>query len=815
MNAIDFKTAIRNLRKDKLTAFVNLFGLSVGMACCILILVYIRYEFSYNTFNRQLKDIYRVNFITKVGGQITPESTTPIILGQVIKQNLSTVRQMARMYQRGGEVEVTDATGTKRVHEGDVYFSDNSLFSIFSISFVEGDPNTALNTPGKVVLTERMAKKYFGTKDPLGKTILYDHAIPLVVTGLVKDIPENSDCQFDFLISFESLYAVETPSMGDFLKKDWIFNPVTTFVLVNHGTKRQALNKQLNDLLKTNADQRSVLLHTVEAQPLADIHLKASEVLNNPSTNSMTYIYIFMGIALLILFIANVNFINLSIARASTRAKEIGMRKVLGASRTRLIRQIMREQLVISLLAFLLALGIASLGMPILNQLTDKHLPRFTWLNVHDLTIFIGVFLAMGVLAGVYPAVFLTRFEPAAIKSKGGVVKQRNLLRKTLLVAQFAISIVLAIGAVVVYRQLQYLRNKPLGFQKEQILTVPIFGSGASSIDYSVDPNLRQRMNSFTEELLKYSRVEAATATSDLPGQGFVKGLVIPEGFTSQDNIFVPWVSVDYTFLSTFHIPLVAGRDFSKAQGTDHLNAFILSESAVKSFGWNSPADAIGKHIIRGEQGTGKKGYVIGVIRDFNFNTLDQPMQPLIMDVNAPRFTQFAVRIQADHVPETVAYVHQVWDRWFPERVFESSFLDRDINALYNDKERLSRMMEYFSSIAILLSAIGLFSLATFLSVQRTKEIGIRKVLGATEFQIIGLLSGDFLALCGIAFAIAAPIAWLIMNQWLSNYANRVGIPWWIFGLAGFLGLFITSMSVGLQALKAARTNPVKSLRME
>jgi putative ABC transport system permease protein len=815
MNAIEFKTALRNLRKDKLTAFVNLFGLSVGMACCILILVYIRYEFSYNTFNRQAKDIYRVNFITKVGGEITPEATTPIILGQVIKQNLSTVHQMARMYQRGGEVEVGDSLAPKRFHEGDVYFSDNSLFNIFTISFVEGDPNTALNTPGKVVLTERMAKKYFGNKDPLGKTILYDHVLPLIVTGLVRDIPDNSDCTFDFLISFESLYAVETPTMGNFLKKDWIFNPVSTFILVNHGLKRKDLDIQLNELLKNNADQRSVTLHTLEAQPLLDIHLKASDVLNNPSTNSMTYIYIFMGIALLILFIANVNFINLSIARASTRAKEIGMRKVLGASRTHLIGQIMREQMVISLLAFVLGLGIASLVMPVVNQLTDKHLSRFIWLNLHDLSVFMVVFLTMGLLAGIYPALFLTRFEPAALKSKGGVIKQKNLLRKTLLVAQFAISIVLAIGAVVVYRQLQYLRNKPLGFQKEQIMTVPIFGSGASSIDYSVDAGLRQRMNAFTDELLKYSRVEAATASSELPGQGFVKGLVIPEGFSSQDNIFVPWVSVDYTFLSTFHIPLLAGRDFSKAQGSDHLNAFILSESAIKSFGWKSPADAIGKHIIRGEQGTGKRGFVIGVIRDFNFNTLDQPMQPLIMDVNAPRFTQFAIRIQADHVPETVAYVHQVWDRWFPERVFESSFLDKDIDALYNDKERLSRMMEYFSSIAILLSAIGLFSLATFLSVQRTKEIGIRKVLGASEFQIIGLLSGDFLALCGIAFAIAAPIAWYIMNQWLSNYANRVGIPWWIFALAGLLGILITSMSVGLQALKAARANPVKSLRTE
>jgi len=382
-------------------------------------------------------------------------------------------------------------------------------------------------------------------------------------------------------------------------------------------------------------------------------------------------------------------------------------------------------------------------------------------------------------------------------------------------VTQITISVILIISAMVIYRQLQYLRNKPLGFKKEYMINVPLFGNGASSMDYSVDLAVRGRMNTFTNELLKYNKIKGVTAASGLPGQGFVRGLVIPEGFADKDNLFFPWISVDYSFLSTFKIPLLAGRDFSKATGTDHLSAFILNESAIRKLGWKSPKDAIGKSMIRGSEIDGKRGSVIGVIKDFNFNTLDQPMQPLILDVNVPRFTNFAISIEADQIPGTISYIRKEWNAFFPERAFEYSFLDRDINALYNDKENLSRMVGYFAIIAIGLSCLGLFSLTSFLCSQRTREIGIRKVLGATVAGIVSLLSQDFIKLALLSLIIGSPVAWLIMKQWLDNYAYRTDVPGWIFLVSGIFILLVAACTVILQSVSAALSDPVKSLRTD
>ena len=820
MYVTDLKAAFRNLRKDKLSAAINLGGLAIGMACCMLILVYIRDELSYNAANTRLKDIYRVNWISKANGQFTPEATTPLALAPVIRTDLPQVRHVARMYQRGGEMRVPLPNGgqdpLKKFHEQNVYFSDRDLPDIFTIRFLEGNAETALSDPNSVVITEEMARKYFGTVDPIGKSFYYDNKVLLQVSGVVRKMPANSDLTFDFLISFETLFSVETPDMAKFLKTDWTFNPVYTYCLLAPGESPLAIDRALGGLLNKYGDNRGKELHLISVQPFKDIHLKASAVSGNPSTNSMAYLYIFGGIAILILLVANLNFINLSIARATGRAREVSMKKVLGAGKGRLIGQFLGEHLLLCFFAFLLGLLLNSAGMPLLNQLTGKQLSMLAWTSPFNLGLCLCLFLFTGLGAGLYPAFFMTRFNPAvSLKGKSGETVHKNTLRKVLLIIQFAISIILAIGATVIYRQLQYFRNKPLGFQKEQVLTVPIFGSGASSIDYAVDGPMRVRMNSFADELLKFNRIEAVSAASALPGQGFVMGLVIPQGFTGRNNLFVPWISVDYNFNSTFHIPLVAGRDFSKNTGTDHLSAFILSESAVRSFGWKSPADAIGKSIIRGDEQHGKRGRVIGVIRDFNFNTLDQPMQPLIMDVNAPRFTQFAIRIQPDHIPQTIRYIHDQWDQFFPERVFESSFLDKDISALYNDKERLSQLIEYFAGVAIFLSAIGLFSLTTFLSVQRTREIGIRKVLGAGVADIVYLLSFDFLRLTAIAFVIASPIAWYLMHRWLEQYAYRISISGWILCITGISGLAITAVTVALQSVKAAMASPVKSLRME
>jgi len=816
-----FKTAFRNLWKEKVSTVINLAGLATGMACCMLIVVYIKDELDFNTFNTNLPNIYNLNWITKNAGQTTVEATTPIVLSPVISPKIAGIQYAARMYQRSGEMQATsnvnNHTDIKRFQEQNVFFADGSLFNIFTIPFIRGNANNSIQALNTVVMTDEMAAKYFGNTNPVGKTLLFENKQPLLVSAVVKKMPDNSDIKFDFLVSFETLFAVEIKSTGDFLKNDWTINPASTYFLLKPRQDIRSIEHQLNAQLKINGNNRNREMNALALQPLRNMHLYAANVISNPSASSITYIYIFAGIALLILFIANINFINLSVARSVSRAREVGMRKVMGASRRQLVVQFIGETLLVCLAAFIIAFALAASGLPVLNQLTNKQLPWQVFFSLQNCLLFGGIFFLTGIFAGMYPAFFITRFSPAiSIKGKSGDKQERNTVRKALLVAQFTISIVLIIGAMVIWQQLQYLRDKPLGFQKQQMLVVPVFGSGTSSgLGNGVDGAMRKRMNAFVNELTRNSKIKAVTAASAMPGQGYIMGLVVPQGRSDRDNIFVPWVSVDYNFLEAFNIPLVAGRGFSKSTGTDHLSAFILNESAVRSFGWKSPQDAIGKAMIRGDQQNGKKGQVIGVIKDFDFNTLDQPMAPLIMDVNAPRFTQFAVNVQADHLPSTVEYVRQTWSQMFPERVFEYSFLDNDIDKLYNDKENLGRIIEYFALAAILLSCCGLYCLASFLSVQRTKEIGIRKVLGATVAGIFSLLSGDYLKLVFIACVIAIPAAWYIMGRWLQDFAYRIAISWWIFACAGLLVMLVAIITVSYQAIKAALMNPVKSLRAE
>jgi putative ABC transport system permease protein len=814
------KVALRNLWKEKLVSSISLVGVAMAMACCLLILIYIREEFSYNEFNPEINNIYRVKWNLKGDGNPVSYATTPVSLGPAIAHDLAQAERVSRIYQRSGQMQMQDDRNSKipekKFQEQQVYFTDNAFFQVFSTRFLSGRPESALRSVNSVVITDEMATKYFGNIDPVGRTLFYDNKTLLNVTGVVRKMPSNSDISFDFLISFETLFQVENKGISDFLKTDWNYNPCNTFILLKHGASPVQLETGLSRLLLKYGDERARHLYSVSIDPLRRMHLYSASVIGNPSTGNITYVYIFSVIALLILFTAHVNYINLSIARSMNRSREVGMRKIMGAGKTQLAGQFIGENLLAGFFAYLLALFLCCLAMPVLNQLTGKQLTLLSWLTVPNMVLFSMTFFCSSLLAGLYPAFFITRFGLVrAISRKSGEAGSRNILRKTLLVTQFCISVLLIIGTIVIYQQVAYLHNKPLGFQKEQMVTVPIFGSGASSIGYGVDAPIRQRMIVFTNELLKYYRIKAASAASGLPGQGFVRGLVIPQGYSGKDNIFVPWVSVDYNFISTLKIPIVAGRDFSKATGTDHLKAFIISESAVRSFNWKNPQAAIGKSIIRGDEQDGKKGQVIGVIKDFNFNPLDQPMQPLIMDVNVPRFTQFAISIQADHLPQTIAFIKQTWEQVFPERVFEYSFLDKDINAQYQDKENLGKMIGYFAVISILLSCMGLFSLTSFLTRQRAREIGIRKVLGASVPRIVGLLSRDFLFLVILALLIASPIGWIAMNRWLDHYAYRIDIAWWIFLLAGVFVFLVTALTVSYQSLRTAIANPVESLRME
>lgn len=812
--------AWRNLWKNKISSSVNLICLALGMACCMLILVYLQDELSFNRFNANYENIYRIDWTSNSSGERVRNAVTPVPLGPAAISEIPALKSLARLYQRSGAMELKNEAAKgpekKKFQEQNVFFADNALFSIFSIPFIKGTPSNALSSLHGIVLTDEMAKKYFGDSDPMGKSLLYDTKTSLQVTAVVKKMPANSDLQFDFLISFETLFDVEVPDMAEFIRTDWTFNPVTTYCLMRSPSNAGQIESELNSVLYRHGNDRNKKLNTILLQPLSKIHLYASDVYGNPGTGSIKYVYIFGGIALLILVIAVFNFVNLATAQAGARSREVGMRKVLGANKKQLVFQFLSEAMLLSFCALLASLFIVQCALPLLNVLTAKQLCWNSWFNLPNLLLFSVIFILVAFAAGSYPAFFISRFNTIlSLKGKSGESTRKNYLRKTLLVTQFSISIVLIVSAVIIYQQLSFLRNKPLGFQKEYMLSVPIFGSGSSSVGYGVDGPMRQRMNTFYTEVSKSNRVKSVTAASALPGQFYIPGLVIPEGFSEKDNIFVPWLCVDYNFIPTFSMSLVAGRGFSKETGTDHLSAFIINESAVKAFGWKSPQDALNKKIIRGDETNGKRGTIIGVIKDHHFNSLDQPIQSLIMDVNVPRFSFFAVNIQPDHIPETIAWIEQQWNTLFPERVFEYSFLDSDIDALYRDNENLSKVIGCFALIAVILSCLGLFSLSSFLTSRRVKEIGIRKVLGASLARILALLSVDFLKLVLIAAAIATPLAFYMNHSWLRNYAYRIDIQWWVFLLAGGLVLVLTALTVIFQSSKVALTNPAKSLKTE
>jgi putative ABC transport system permease protein len=828
------KTAWRNLMRNKGAALIKLAGLSIGMCCCLLILVYVNDELSFNRSNTRYHEIYRVNFIKNDDGQFRKLAGTPVSAAPAIVKDLPQVAVTARLYTRGGILATEDegpkggrAIGRgqevkrfqemKRFQEANVNFTDNAIFDIFTMRWEEGMPAAALTQPNSIVLTTAMTRKYFGAEPALGRSMRFENSVALRVTGVVDAMPANSDIQFDALVSFETLYSVERKPVGDFIRTNWLYNPAETFVLLRPGEDVASVAAPLRQLTKKYGDARVQKGWYFELLPLSDIHLHASDVEGNESTNNMTYIYIFSGIALLILLIANINFINLSNAQSLTRITEIGVRKVSGAAGRQLLLQFLGEGLLSSFAAGVMAFLLAIPGLSLLNGITGKVLTTQALWSGSMIPALLLLFVCTGLLSGLYPAVYITRWRLTALLkgSTGRTAAGGRLIRQSLIVTQFAVAVALILGAVVIQRQLTFLRNKPLGFDKDQVLVLPLFGKNPSAFGGQIDSTMRGRTIAFENELRTYPYIGAVTLGSGLPGDQPVRGLVIPEGHVDQDNIFVAWLSVDYDYISAMKMSMAAGRDFSRSTGTDHLQAFIVNESAVKAFGWASPADAIGKTFVRGDSRTGKKGHIIGVIKDFNFDQLDKPLAPLVMDVNVPRFNLFAVRVSSDHLPVTIATIQRLWDKYFPDRILEYSFLNENINSLYKAQEDLSKLVGYFAVIAIFVACIGLFGLASFMAVQRTKELGIRKVLGASVTGLVLLLFKDFLRLVLVALLIGSPLAAWLMNVWLHGFAYRIPLSWWMFAAVGLLAIGISFFTVGIQGLRAARVSPVKSLRNE
>ena len=804
------KIAWRNLVRNRMFSAINIGGLALGLAACMLIGLFVLDELSYDRFHEKADQIVRVTFRANMSGNKINEANVMPPTAQTLQRDYPEVLEATRLRQAGALVITT---GTERFQETAVAFVDSNFFQVFSFPLVKGNSKTALRKPNTVVITETMAKKYFGDADPIGKTLTaknYDDV--LEVTGVMAEMPANSHFQYDFLLSMAGLAEAKVNS--------WMQSEFYTYLVLPEGYDYIKLEAKLPQvvekyvgpgiqqafgmsLTKFRAEGNDLSL---QLQPLTDIHLRSDFDYDLGPSGDVRYVYLFGAIALFMLLIACINFMNLSTAGASKRAREVGIRKVMGSVKWALIGQFLLESLLLTALALLLAMSIVWLALPYFNDLANKHLTvSFTampWLLPGLLLL--GVLV--GVLAGSYPAFFLSSFKPVAVlkggSSPGRLTKSRwpISLRGTLVVVQFCVSITLIVGTVVVYQQLQFIQNAKLGYDKEQVLVLQ--GTRQLGKNESV----------FRRQLMQDSRVVNASISGYVPaGLSYNNNfMVYGDDKTTQ---FVKGIryDVDEHYIPTLGMRVVVGRNFSATFGTDS-SGIILNETAAKELGWGK--GAIG-HTIKSSNDGGKRTYhVIGVVQDFHFKSLHERIGPLLM-TSGDNSGSMLIKGKTADIAGLLKSIENQWKAFSVDEPMTYSFLNERYEATYRAEQKTGRILGIFAGLTIFIACLGLFGLATFTAEQRTKEIGVRKVLGASVGSIVALLSKDFLKLVLVAIVIASPLAWYAMHQWLQDFAYKIDIAWWVFALAGLLAVGIALLTVSFQSVKAALMNPVKSLRSE
>lgn len=782
------KIAYRNLLKYKAYSLTNIFGLAIGVAATMMILLFIQFELSYDNFHQNANSLYRVSVVHKKEGKVQDDSpifTPPI--GPAMARDFPEVEGFVRFSTR----RVAYLSYNDRALKIDgIRHADSTLFDLFSYELITGNPKQALVNPYSIVLTEETSERIFGAQNPLGKVVKLDNKDSYQVTGVAKSPPANSHIQFNALISFSTLYK----SSNLFL--DWNGgNQYTAYVKLAENTSPESVEAKFPDFMWDYINEEYAnygLSLEPYLQPLQKIHLFH----NADSGARRTNLYIFAVVALLILFIACVNFVNLSIARAIKRTKEVGVRKVLGADKQKLITQFLGESILLTLIAFLCAFFLVEMLFPIYRNLLGVELDYAYTIDFKSVAGVLGIFLLVSVSAGSYPAFYMSAFQViSTLKGDARSGKSRGKSRNVLVVLQFAISIALIVCTLLVNGQLNFMKQKELGFNKENIVVLPLIGD-----------EVKSKSETLKQELLRLPNIESVAASSEVPHDGFTSNGYFPEGHTKTVMIHV--VDIDEDFLKTFDINLVQGRNFSKEFATDK-TAYLVNESLANALGWDEP---IGKKITR--NGEHK---IIGMVKDFHFATLHSRIEPLII-TNQPwreGFSNLSVKISSTNLPETLAAIKTAWQEIAPATPFDYWFLDESFDELYKSEQQFQQLFLYFSVLAIMIALLGLLSLASFSTEQRTKEIGIRKVLGATAVGVAGMLSRDYLKLVVLANLIAWPAAYYFMSRWLQDFAYRVGIGWWVFLLAGGLAIFVALATVGFRAIKAALANPVEALRYE
>jgi putative ABC transport system permease protein len=789
-----FKTAFRNLRKSRLYSFINITGLSIGIGCCILIFLFIQYELSYDRYNKNADRIYRLTEVLHLPKEDNARAVTSPPMAPILQVSLPEILKTVRI---NFSERVLSYKETK-LFDSKVIYADPTLFDIFTFPMVQGNPHTALVNPYSIVLTESTVKKYFGNEDALGKIMKLFDTINLTVTGIIKDIPANSHFTFDCVMSRTTIFAINQQTENNFF-----YNGYYTYLLLPANYPYHSLEPRINAVIgKAMAQERkeSGLWYDFKLQPLTDIHLRSnlnSEI--NPNSD-VTYIYIFSIVAIFILLIACCNFINLSTAKSIQRSKEIGLRKVIGATRSQLIIQFFSESFLFAIIGGALAIAMVLLVLPAFNSFTGKNLSLDYFNNPYLLLTYTGIILTAGLLAGIYPALMSSYGPIKAIKGNIKHTWQDVLLRKGLVIFQFAIAIILIAGTVLVFQQLRFIESQKLGLNKEQVLEVTIQNKDLA------------KGETILRELRKNPSVFDATLTNFSFKNGLPTVATLYEGAASNEVSSQATIVADENFLNTFQIPLVAGRNFSKSYATDKNEAFIVNETAVKNFRWGTPKQAIGKQI---DWGLGKKGKVVGVVKDFNFSSLHSTIKPLIINILPDLYDCIAIRIKGGNITHTIAQIESTWKETATNSPFTYSFLDEDFANLYKAENNMESVLSLFTILSVFISCLGILGLAAFTIRQKIKEIGVRKILGASVVNITALLTRDFLKLVVISVFIASPLAYFAIHKWLESFAYRINISWWIFLFVGLSAMLIAFATVCFQSITAAMANPVKSLRTE
>jgi putative ABC transport system permease protein len=793
------KLVLRNIQRNKGYSFINIAGLVIGMTCFILIMLFVQYELSYDNFHENHDRIFRI--ICQLPGEeygMTEDvlAITPAPLASAMMEAFPEVESATKFNARNRLLLSKDQTN---FFEAGV-FADNNFLNIFSFKLIKGDKNNVLRNPQNIIISQRLAQKFFGNDDPMGKTLTC-YLGDFTVTGIAEDVPENSHIQFDWIIPFESQFQ---PENRDRQLNMWNWDDYYSFVKLQAGFESKAFEEKLNAFIKTKYTDWEVRTHfKYFLQPLHQVHLTSGYRYELGVTTDISLIRLFSAVAIFVLLIACINAVNLSTANASKRAKEIGIRKVVGSLRRQLFWQFTGESLFIALLSFVFAITLVNMFLPMFNQFIERTIEWNVFISRTGILGLITVVILTGLISGIYPSIVLSSMKPARILSKKNGDQQKGMnLRNILVLFQFSIAIVLMIASFVIFRQMEFIKHKDLGFNREQILVMR-----------GVDSGIRDNFDAFKNELHQNPKVIDITTSSQLPTDiNWATGIEFQQDNGENKMVHYQLIEVDYNFIDMFEMDMVQGRNFSKTFGSDSATALIVNETFVKQIGWANP---IGKQVPQVWSGPDDARYnIIGVVKDFHARPLHLNIKPVIMRCR-PNSYWIHIRIKPGDFDGTLAEIENLYNRFKVRYPFEYFFLDDQFNQMYQSEQKLGQILMYSNILAILIACLGIFGLATYTAERRTKEIGIRKVLGASVPGIVSLLSWNFTKWVLIANIIAWPIAYYGMKQWLQNFTYRINLEWWTFVLAGFVTLLIALMTVSYHSIKAAVANPVESLKYE